>query len=256
MSGDQSPPECSEALEEAKTAAPAVRWVGAEHAAAVVEAWAAVGRWAAVAAGVAQAVLLLAARIWLSQAIFVHQIMMMMRAEGFSETPPVADTLIRSLAPLLLATGLATRPVALLLLLGAGQGLFRTPLAGAQAVLLIWLLIGGAGPLSLDFPLRSGLARVPVWAVRAISQLYAASDTLGDRCCRLERGSFLRPPSPEGPAWRCGQCPSPASWSRHPWSLLLLCWALLLGVATRPVALILCALAPPIVLSGRCLRSI
>jgi hypothetical protein len=146
MSGDQSPPECSEALEEAKTAAPAARAVGAECAAAVVEAWAAVGRRAA-AAGVAQAVLLLAARIWLSQAIFVHEIMMMIRAEGFSETPPVADTLIRSLAPLLLATGLATRPVVLLLLLGAGQGLFRTPLAGAHAGLLIRLLIGGAGPL-------------------------------------------------------------------------------------------------------------
>ena len=35
-----------------------------------------------------------------------------------------------------------------------------------------------------------------------------------------------------------------------PWWMLLLCWALLLGVATRPVALLLCALAPPIVLSG------
>ena len=34
--------------------------------------------------------------------------------------------------------------------------IWQTPLAGAQAVLLIWLLIGGAGPLSLDFPLRSG----------------------------------------------------------------------------------------------------
>src|SRR5258707_727982 len=32
--------------------------------------------------------------------------------------------------------------------------------------------------------------------------------------------------------------------------MLLLCWALLLGLATRPVALLLCALAPPIVLSG------
>ena len=106
--------------------------------------------------------------------------MTMMRAEGFSEAPPVADTLIHSLAPLLLATGLATRPVALLLLLSAGAGLSRAPLAGAQASLLIWLLIGGAGSLSFDFLLRSGLTRVPVWAVRAISQLYAASDTLGE----------------------------------------------------------------------------
>jgi NADH dehydrogenase/putative oxidoreductase len=35
-----------------------------------------------------------------------------------------------------------------------------------------------------------------------------------------------------------------------PWWLLLPCWALLLGVATRPVALILCAVAPPMVLSA------
>ena len=250
MSGDQPPPECSEALEEAKTAAPAVRSVGAEHAAAVVEAWAAVGRSAAVAAGVAQAALLLAARIWLSQAIFVHQIMMMMRAKGFSETPPVADTLIRSLAPLLLATGLATRPVALLLLLGAGQGLFRTPLAGAQAVLLIWLLIGGAGPLSLDFPLRSGLARVPVWAVRAISQLYAASDTLGERVLPLGTRVFLATAIAGGTGVAMWPVPFTGELVTAPVSLLLLCWALLLGVATRPVALILCALAPPIVISA------
>ena len=99
--------------------------------------------------------------------------MMMMRAEGFAEAPSVGATLIRSVAPLLLATGLATRPVALLLVLGVGQGLSGAHLAGPQAILLIWLLIGGAGPLSLDFLLRGGLARVPVWAVRAISRLYA-----------------------------------------------------------------------------------
>ncbi len=120
------------------------------------------------------------ARIWLSQAIFVHQIMAMMRATGFSEAPSVGSTLIQSVAPLLLASGLATRLVALLLLFGVGQDVSEAHLAGPQAVLLVWLLIGGAGTLSLDFLLRAGLARVPVWAVRSINRLYAISDALGE----------------------------------------------------------------------------
>ena len=128
MSGDQPKPDAPRPWGAADQRPLRFGSLGAEHASAVVEAWAAVGRSAAVAAGVAQAALLLAARIWLSQAIFVHQIMMMMRAEGFSEAPPVADTLIHSLAPLLLATGLATRPVGLLLLLGARPGPFRARL--------------------------------------------------------------------------------------------------------------------------------
>jgi hypothetical protein len=132
--------------------------------------------------GIVQAGLLLVARIWLSQAVFVHQIMAMMRATGFSEAPSVGSTLIQSVAPLLLASGLATRPVALLLLFGVGRDVSEAHLAGPHALLLVWLLIGGAGSLSLDFLLRGGLARVPVWAVRSISRLYAASDALA--ACR------------------------------------------------------------------------
>src|ERR1700730_11649765 len=146
MSGDQPPPECSEALEEAKTAAPAVRSVGAEHAAAVVEAWGAGGRGGAAAAGVAQAALLLAARIWLSQAIL---------------------------------------------------------------------------------------------AVRAISQLYAASDTLGERVLPLGTRVFLATAIAGGTGVAMWPVPFTGELVTAPVSLLLLCWALLLGVATRPVALIL-----------------
>src|SRR5271157_3897632 len=107
MSGDRSlleRPEVSGAAEKAPLAARTSR---VEHV------WVAVGRRVAVSGNIVHAVLLLAARVWLSQAIFVHQIMMMMRAEGFAEPPSVGATLIRSVAPLLLATGLATRPVAL-----------------------------------------------------------------------------------------------------------------------------------------------
>src|ERR1700761_5455847 len=98
MSGDPSSPEGSEAAWRAEAAAPTLWSRYVEQATALVEPWAAVGRRAAVAAGIAQAILLLAARIWLSQAIFVHQMMIMMRAEGFSVAAPVGATLIQSIA--------------------------------------------------------------------------------------------------------------------------------------------------------------
>ena len=176
--------------------------------------------------------------------------MMMMRAEGFAEAPSAGATLIRSIAPLLLATGLVTRPVALLLVLGVGQSLAGTHLAGPQAILLIWLLIGGAGPLSLDFLLRGGLARVPVWAVRAISRLYAWSDALGDFVLPVGTRLYLALAIAGGTGFAMWPVPLTGELVTAPWSMLLLCWALLLGLATRPVAVLLCALAPPIVLSG------
>ena len=138
MTGDQPHPAGPEEFGAARGAAvSAASQFGVEHVQAVLEGCAAVGRLAGTAGGIAQAALLLAARIWLSQAIFVHQIMMMMRAEGFAEAPSVGATLIRSIAPVLLATGLATRPVALLLVLGVGQDLSGTRLAGPQALLLV-----------------------------------------------------------------------------------------------------------------------
>ena len=120
MSEDPSRPDRLE-LGAAGTAAPAARSVLQERVSAVLEGWEAVGRWTVFTGGIVRSWLLLVARIWLSQAIFVHQIMMMMRATGFSEAPSVGSTLIQSVAPLLLATGLATRPVALLLLFGVGR---------------------------------------------------------------------------------------------------------------------------------------
>jgi NADH:ubiquinone reductase (H+-translocating) len=250
MSGDQSQPDPPEATGTASAAAPAVRWLGVEHASAVVEAGTAVGRWATVAGGVAEAALLLAARIWLSQTIFVHQIimMMMMRADGFSAAPPVEATLIQSIAPLLLAAGLVTRPVALLLLLGLGQDTAGVHLASPQAILLIWLTIGGAGPLSLDHLLRGGLSRVPVWAVRWVSRLYAGSDALGELVLPLGTRIFLAIVIAGGTGLASWPVPFTGELVTAPWWTLLLCWALLLGLGTRPAALILCVVAPSIVL--------
>jgi len=250
MNGDRSSPDRPEVLGAARKAALGVCASFLERVSAVFEDWVAIGRNVAIAGNFAHAFLLLAARIWLSQAIFVHQIMMMMRAGGFAEAPSAGATLIRSIAPLLLATGLVTRPVALLLVLGVGQSLAGTHLAGPQAVLLIWLLIGGAGPLSFDFLLRGGLARVPVWAVRAISRLYAWSDALGDFVLPVGTRLYLALVIAGGTGFAMWPVPLTSELVTAPWSMLLLCWALLLGVATRPVAVLLCALAPPIVLSG------
>jgi NADH dehydrogenase/putative oxidoreductase len=250
MNGDRSSPDRPEVSGAARKAAP---WVWAsrlERVSAGFEDWVAIGRNVVIAGNFAHAFLLLAARIWLSQAIFVHQIMMMMRAEGFAEAPSAGATLIRSIAPLLLATGLVTRPVALVLVLGVGQDLAGTHLARPQAVLLVWLLIGGAGPLSLDFLLRGGLARVPVWAVRAISRLYAWSDALGDFVLPVGTRLYLALVVAGGTGFAMWPVPLTSELVTAPWSMLLLCWALLLGVATRPVAVLLCALAPPIVLSS------
>jgi NADH dehydrogenase FAD-containing subunit len=249
MNGDRSGPDRPAVAGAAEKAVLAAWTSPVEHVSAALEGWVAVGRKVAIAGNIVHAFLLLAARVWLSQAIFVHQIMMMMRAEGFAEAPSVRGTLIRSIAPLLLATGLATRPVALALVLGVGQDP-GDHLAGPQAILLIWLLIGGGGPLSLDFLLRGGLARVPVWAVRAISRLYARSDALGDFVLPVGTRLYLALAVAGGTGFAMWPVPLTGELVTAPWSMLLLCWALLLGLATRPVALLLCGLAPPIVLSG------
>src|SRR5271154_6385557 len=231
MNGDRSSPDRPEVLGAARKAALGVCASLLERVSAGFEDWVAIGRNVAIAGNFAHAFLLLAARIWLSQAIFVHQIVMMMRAEGFAEAPSAGATLIRSIAPLLLATGLVTRPVALVLVLGVGQGLAENHLAGPQAILLIWLLIGGAGRLSLDFLLRGGLARAPVWAVRATSRLYAWSDALGNFALPLGTRLYLALAIAGGTGFAMWPLPLTGDLVTAPWSMLLLCWALLLGLA-------------------------
>ena len=206
-------------------------------------------RWVGITGRVAQAGLLLAARIWLSQAIFVHQLMMMMHAAEFAGAPPVEAALTRSVAPLFLAMGLLTGPLTLILVLGIGLDEGGSHSTAVQTILLIWLLAGGTGPLSVDCLLRSDLARVPIWTVRAFSRLYARSDhvadialSLGTRLC-FALAIAVGTGSAMWPAPIAGEFLTAPSWT------LLLCWALILGVATRPVALLLCGLAPPIVLS-------
>lgn len=249
MNENSSRPDRRESIA-AGTAAPDYGSAFLERVPAVIDGWEAARRWAVSTGGVVRGGLLLVARIWLSQAIFVHQIMMMMRAVGFSEAPPVGATLIQSVTPLLLASGLATRPVALLLLFGVGQDIPGGHPVGPQAFLLVWLLIGGAGPLSLDFLLRGGLARVPVWAVRSIGRIYAASDALGELVLPLGTRVALAIAIAAGTGFAMWPIPFTGELVTAPWCTLLLCWGLVFGLGTRPVALMLCALAPPLVFSA------
>jgi Sigma-70, region 4 len=231
MNGDRPHPDRPGIAGAAEKAVPAARAPGPQDISAALEGRVAVGRGIAIAGSIVHPALLLAARIWLSQAIFVHHIMIMMRTEEFAEAPSVGATLIPSVAPLLFATGLATRPVALLLVLGVGQDPSGAHLAGPQFILLIWLLIGGAGPLSLDFLLRGGLARVPVSAVRATSRLYAWSDALGDFALPLGTRLYLVLAIAGGTGLAVWPVPLTGELVTAPWWLLLLCLALLLGVA-------------------------
>ncbi|HUN43041.1 MAG TPA: NAD(P)/FAD-dependent oxidoreductase [Acetobacteraceae bacterium] len=221
-----------------------------ENASAALEVITRLGRGAAIVGNVVQACLLLTARIWLSQATVVHQVMMMMRAHVSMEVLPVGATLLQSVAPLLLATGLLTRPVALCLGLGVGLQGAAPHWNNPRTILLIWLLLQGAGPLSIDFLLRGGVARMPILAVRAIGRLYARIDRLAEVALPFGTRVYLALAIAAGTGFAMWRQPITGELLTAPWWMLLLCWALVLGMATRFVALLLCILAPPMVLHG------
>jgi hypothetical protein len=102
MNGDRSDPDRPELVGAAKKAVLAARTSHVEHVSAALEGWVAVGRRVPIAGNIVHAVILLAARVWLSQAIFVHQMMMtmmMMRAEGFAEACPAVAARARCRSP-------------------------------------------------------------------------------------------------------------------------------------------------------------
>ena len=206
------------------------------------DAWTIGRRWAEPTGSFALAVLLLAARVWLSQAIFVHQLMAMMQAHGIVEAPSAGAILLRGVAPTLLVIGLLTRPVALLLALGIGLD-GGAMLTGPQLVLLAWLAGAGAGPISLDYLLRRGLARVPVWAVRAGNRFYAQCNAIARIALPFITRLNLSLVIAGGTGFAAWFVPGTGASVTAPWWVLVTCWALALGVATRPAALLLCVLA-------------
>jgi NADH:ubiquinone reductase (H+-translocating) len=120
--------------------------------------------------------LLLTARIWLSQVVFVHRIMMMMTAAGGEHVAsPALEAIVQGVGPLFLATGLLTRPIALALLVRTVWGPYaglEAEMTGPKAALLVWLIVVGPGVLSLDHSLGRGLSSIPFGPVRAIHRLY------------------------------------------------------------------------------------
>jgi uncharacterized membrane protein YphA (DoxX/SURF4 family) len=220
------------------------------QASVATEALAGLRRWLRGVEQVAYAGVLLGARIWLAQAAFVHGLMAMMQAEGFSRLPPALDTMLQGVLPFLLMVGLLTRPAALVLLLGLGQPGIEQDLAGPRGLLLLWLVAQGPGPLSIDYLLRIGLRRVPFSVVRAIGQFYSGVERLTAEALpfatRLTLAVFVAAGS--GAARWAG--PINGDLLTAPLWLILLGWCLILGLLTRPAALVLCVVWPVMPLPG------
>ena len=194
--------------------------------------------------------LLLAVRIWLSQVIFVHRVMMM---AGPHTSPSVGEVIVQAVGPLLLATGLLTRPVALALLLEAVWGpntMLDAGLTGPKAALLAWLVVIGPGGLSLDHPLGRGLSWIPFGPVRLMHGLYQwTGRTLGPLLrLAVRAGLAAAVIAPALPAFRWAgnaMLGAPGAAVVLPtWLSALLALALTLGLAARPAALILACTIP------------
>jgi NADH dehydrogenase/putative oxidoreductase len=134
------------------------------------------------AGGVAAPWLGLLVRLWLAQAFVIAGVVAMMREPlpgGAGMLAAVAGSgfgiVVQGTCPILLALGLLTRPAALALIVQVQ--VLRTPGVSGDAslywtVLLGWLAVFGAGPLSLDRVLARGAESVAVPGAAAL--LYAA----------------------------------------------------------------------------------
>jgi NADH dehydrogenase FAD-containing subunit/uncharacterized membrane protein YphA (DoxX/SURF4 family) len=193
---------------------------------------------------------LLAARIWLAQGAFVHGLMAMMQAEGFSRLPPALDTMLQGVLPVLLVVGLLTRPVALVFLLGFGQPGMEQDLTGLRGLLLLWLVAQGAGPLSVDSLLRIGLRRVPFSLMRALARLYRGIERLTNDGLPLATRLYLAVFLATGSGTALWRQPITGDLLTAPLWLILLGWCLILGLLTRPIAMALCVIWPLMPLLG------
>jgi NADH dehydrogenase FAD-containing subunit len=248
-----SQPPNHEARNHRVTAPEAVtRWVSVIQfqVQVVVEALDSFHGWLRGAGQFAYAGVLLAARIWLAQAAFVGGLMAMMQAEGFSRLPPAPVTVLEGVLPFLLAVGVLTRPLALILLLGFGPTGLEQGLAGPRGLLLLWLITQGAGPLSIDFLMRIGLRRVPFSPVRAVGQLYSGVERLINEALPFATRLYLAVFLAAGSGAALWPQAITGDLLTAPWWLILLGWCLILGLFTRPVAVVLCVLWPLMPLSG------
>ena len=192
---------------------------------------------------VAKSGVVLAARIWLSQAVFVHGLMAMMQADGFSHEPSGLSALARGILPSLLTVGLLTRPVALLLLIGSSIGLHHQ-LSGPQVFLLVWLLVQGAGLVSLDCLMSRGLTRAPIWGVHAVNRMYRFLNRVSAAVLPFVTRAYVAVTIAAGSGAALWPQPISGDPLTAPWWVIVLCWALIAGLLTRPVGLLLCLAAP------------
>jgi hypothetical protein len=118
------------------------------------------------------AMLLVVGRVWLGQTVFLHMVFAMMQEVGFHESLLPWESLLQGIAPALLTAGVFTRPIALVLLIQTAFSIAGMEIDGQQVAVLCWLVIRGAGPLSVDYLMRTGLARIPILGVRTVSRLY------------------------------------------------------------------------------------
>ncbi|HEX9464214.1 MAG TPA: NAD(P)/FAD-dependent oxidoreductase [Alphaproteobacteria bacterium] len=212
--------------------------------------------------GVSMPWLLLGTRLWLGQVVLIQQAMAMMLAShawqggagggGLATALPLGglgDTL-HVLGPLFLMTGLLTRPVALAMLIElTSQGLAEPSAQSAapEIALLAWLLVVGPGALSLDRLLGRGLTWSAFGPARIIDRVYGwATRTLEPATLllmRLGMAAVVATPVVAPPSWLRGIGVFPASMLPDG-VLAALAGSLVVGAATRPIALILAGMIP------------
>ncbi len=202
-------------------------------------------------------------RLWLAQAFLVLDMQRMMGAPASPFAVPLdavwwmqtlhavmqsdVGLVIQTVCPVLLAFGLLTRPAALGLLIQVATLPMPSPAAAFWGALLLWLLVAGPGPLSLDHLLGRGAllsplpgaaaaARAMAWlrrgvpAVTVALRLWVATAILAPHLI-MQPGMML----PPGPAMIASL---PLAWAVAA-ALLLLA-----GLGTRWVALGLLLLVP------------
>lgn len=202
---------------------------------------------------------LLCARIWFGQVVFVHQIMTM--AEGphdglFSgglHVPSGLDAALHSVVPLLLTMGLLTRPVALVLLVETivdSHGALAVGAQGAKLALLSWLIVSGAGAISLDNLLGRGLSWIPFRPIRLARGLYVWFERYLSPLLHFViraglAASLVNFVLPTGSWLQKSMLGAAATSLVHPaWCAAALALALALGCATRLAALVIAVMVP------------
>jgi NADH:ubiquinone reductase (H+-translocating) len=207
--------------------------------------------------------LLLACRLWLGQLTLIRAVMVMMA--GIAPPGSGAETghdlsaillglegLFDAAGPLLLMAGLLTRPVASALVVQAVWSALEGHTAAASMpalALLVWLIVNGPGPLSVDQLLGRGLIWSAIRPAHAISRLYAHVTRLLEPCAlmliRLGIAAAIVAPEPLALTWQRSTGLQGMSLPELAggW-LILFAGALILGAGTALVALALASMIP------------